>query len=578
MNKQRVNLYCFCFLLLLSACNHPVDNKRLTIFRQADSLSETAPDSAFALLEGLEHFQEMNDADFACWCLLSGKIFNYRTDTDKVFLPAIYYERASKYYMQYGTPEEKSYIQLYLGRAYQETAEYNKAMRTYTEALKDAEEWQEYNSAGMISCYMGDIYSNQYLSDKSIEKYKEAIGYFKLAGNQQAIALTLRDIGFEYVLDEQPAIGLPYLLQADSIANILQDVTVVNIAQSLGAAYIELENFLLAEQYLLKALQYAKTKADSTRTYYSLSDVYIAAGDYDKAREVLEMGIDSWTMEGAYYQLYLIEKGEGDYEKALAHLVDYQGVADSVRMKQNRMHVLEIEKQYNLEHAENQKNKAQIEALRYLMFFLVALVGLLFTTTLYQRMRQQKNKIIIRQRENLDHADQAILDISTQLQQAKENLKDSHLFIKQSNEEHNTTLSEQKGKINELNEELFRAKLEKITQVSAIGQKIRKATEKMIPVGKELTSSDWNTLIRLFRTTYPSLDLLVWNPVHPLTEGEVRMSLLAFFNLEAKQEASLMNIQPVSAYKQRTRLRQSLHLDEGVHLFDFFKTYCIQHE
>lgn len=575
---MRIYIFFMSLFFVFSTCNHPIENDQLVLLRKADSLSETSPDSAYILLQSIDNPEEMTEPDFAYWCLIFGKIYNWRTDPGKTFLPALYYERACKYYMKYGTPEEKSYIRLYWGRSYQETGEYNKAMQIYTDALKDAEIWNEYNAAGMTCCYMGDIYHIQYYTNKSREKYRDAIDYFKLANNQRAIALTLKDIGFEYVFDEKPVEGLLYLLQADSIANMLQDESLVNVSLGLGTVYIELKEFVLAEKYLLKALQHADSKADSTIAYYSLSDIYIGAGDYDKARRILEMGTDSWTQDGVYYQLYLIEKGERNYEQALVHLEAYQEAIDSTQMEQNKMHALEIEQKYNLEHAENQKNIARLDAQRNFILFLILLILLSFTIILYQRMRRRKNKIIYEQREELSKVDGIISHISTQLQQERKNLGKVQASLQKTNKEYNLNFSDQEERINSLKEELFDMKLEKITNVSAIGKKIRNITEKIVPSGKSLSVNEWKNLVDLFRTTFLSLETLLWNPDSSFTESEVRSSLLAFFNLEAKQESRILNIEPLSVYKQRTRLRQKLQLDEGASLFEYFKEYCIEQE
>ena len=568
---------CFYFLsILFVLCSCKQENDQSSLLKQADLLAETAPDSAYAILQSIEQPEEMNNPDFAYWCLISGKIFNHRTDDGKIFLPALYYERACKYYLKHGTPEEKSFIRLYLGRAYQETAEYNQATLIYTEALNEATQWQEYNAAGMICSYLGEIFSIQDYADKCKDKYHEAIDFFKLANNQRAIALMLSDIGFEYILDETPLEGLPYLFQADSIADLLQDTSIFIISLNIGSAYVELKEYSLAETYLLKALKRCKTKADSAIIYYTLSDIHIAGGDYEKAYEVLEQGTNSWTMDGVHYQRHLIEEGKGNFEQALKHLKAYQQAIDSTQTEQNKMRTLEIEQKYKFEHAENEKNKALIKAQRNSIFLLAALIVLLFTIILYQLMRRNKNKIIAQQQEDLNKADNAIYRITVQLEQEKENLKKNRLLWQ--NAKDDIQLVDQQDRVQFLGEKLFNTKLEKITHISAIGKRILKFSQKVIPGSKGLSGKEWNTLTNLFRKTFPALEDLLWNPDDTLSKSEVHMSLLTFFNFDTKQESIVMGINPSSVYRQRNRLRQSLKLEEGADIFNFFKTYCMDHE
>ena len=54
--------------------------------------------------------------------------------------------------------EEEAEIGLYLGRSYVEDKEYEKAMRAYSDALEVALAIKNYNRAGYICSYMGDLY------------------------------------------------------------------------------------------------------------------------------------------------------------------------------------------------------------------------------------------------------------------------------------------------------------------------------------------------------------------------------------------------------------------------------------
>lgn len=241
-----------------------------------------------------------------------------------------------------------------------------------------------YNAAGMLAYQMGDVYRIEDYAEKCKEKFAESVAFFNLAGNQRLIALILAQIGFEYILDEKPAEALPYLLRADSIADLLQDTSIFSISHCLGITYVGLHDFSLAETYALKALTRAKTKADSVIVYYALSDVYIATGDYDSAYEVLALGTDDWTMDGVHYQLCMIEEGRRNFEQALVHLKAYQRAIDSTRMEQNKMHTIEVERKYNLEYAETRKNEALIHAQRFFILLLTVLTGTLSVVVFYQ--------------------------------------------------------------------------------------------------------------------------------------------------------------------------------------------------
>ena len=68
---------------------------------------------------------------------------------------------------------------MYLGRSYVEDKENEKAMKVYLQALDIALRSEDYNQAGYICSYMGDLYDfeGNYLLGK--DKYKEAESYFE---------------------------------------------------------------------------------------------------------------------------------------------------------------------------------------------------------------------------------------------------------------------------------------------------------------------------------------------------------------------------------------------------------------
>lgn len=79
-----------------------------------------------------------------------------------------------------------------------EDKENEKAMKVYLQALDIALRSEDYNQAGYICSYMGDLYDfeGNYLLGK--DKYKEAGSYFRKAGNMRSSAFALRDVGRMY--------------------------------------------------------------------------------------------------------------------------------------------------------------------------------------------------------------------------------------------------------------------------------------------------------------------------------------------------------------------------------------------
>ena len=96
----------------------------------------------------------LSDKLLARWCMLSGKV----ADTLYTDLPYVQQLlRAQAYYKSHGTKQEQAKIGLYLGRSYVEDKENEKAMKVYLQALDIALRSEDYNQAGYICSYMGDL-------------------------------------------------------------------------------------------------------------------------------------------------------------------------------------------------------------------------------------------------------------------------------------------------------------------------------------------------------------------------------------------------------------------------------------
>lgn len=208
-------------------------------------------DSASVLLDSIQAPDELTDKDFAHWCMLCGKV------TDEAatgLLPIYQWQRAQQWFTEHGTAEEQAQIDLYLGRAYVEDGEYDKAMQIYADALQLAKEHQAYNVAGYICAYMADLYGFRDITSERLEKRKEASNFFKKARNYKSYAYALKDLACECTLTDSFNYTIPLLQKADSISQLLhnKDLT-ADVANAFGVIYEAQEKYKNAERYFLKS-------------------------------------------------------------------------------------------------------------------------------------------------------------------------------------------------------------------------------------------------------------------------------------------------------------------------------------
>ena len=133
MNTRKIGsiLLVLLFISFFAACKHK-SSVIIPELNIAERLLNSNPDSVFSILQRLPFPEKLDDASFARWCMLSGKV------TDKINTPilsALYFQRALTWFEKHGTKEEQAKIKLYLGRSYVADGDYNKAMTVYIAAL-----------------------------------------------------------------------------------------------------------------------------------------------------------------------------------------------------------------------------------------------------------------------------------------------------------------------------------------------------------------------------------------------------------------------------------------------------------
>lgn len=546
------------FLLLflvtfLTGCRNESTERQL--INEAEALLETKPDSAYLLLDSITMADNLSDKLLARWCMLYGKA------ADKVVKDMPYVSqllRARSWYEKHGTPYEQAQIGLFLGRSYVENREYLKAMDAYTQALEMAEKAKEYNVAGYICSYMGDLYDLRGFFQETFDKYNQSANYFLKADNQRSYALALKFMAQTLAFEDSCSLALDYLLKADSIAVCLQDSGAMStIANGLGNVYGMLGDTVKAEMYLLKSLE--ADSLEKAPTYLALSELYINMGDLEKARLYLKKSrrmpvTNSDTPIASLYAEHEIEKKCGNMELALSILEQYVEKVDSLYNSTVNLDILDAEKRYNHVSLLNENARLHNNNLMALIIIIAIIsVGLLLGLVLLY-YHNRKNKMLYDQEVKLKENGERIAALSYELEKKKK-----EIIVQKSIENSEFKLNSLKDNILKIERELNLLKEEKIKN-STIAKKIIKLSSKVVAGNQEslLTNKDWHNLRELINQTYRSFDEFISENTNGLSPKEIQSCYLAFLKLDIRSEAILLNINPESVSKRRLRIRQKL--------------------
>lgn len=542
------------------------ESDAIYLIDRAESLLKSDPDSSHILLDSIAVPDNLSDKLLARWCMLSGKV----ADTLYTDLPYVQQLlRAQAYYKSHGTKQEQAKIGLYLGRSYVEDKENEKAMKVYLQALDIALRSEDYNQAGYICSYMGDLYDfeGNYLLGK--DKYKEAESYFRKAGNMRSSAFALRDVGRMYAFSDSLDIALIFLLKADTIIVEVGDSSDIGtIYNGIGNIYNMLGNKELAKLYLWKNVN--MSDFDDAPSYRTLAGIYIEEGDFKNARICLEKAsvpsFNDMTRFSVLYGYSLLEKAEGNWEKAWFYLDEYNSASDSILTIRNRENIIKIEKEYEHLKISLENMRLKSDKQKYFIYWVISVSILLILLWVFQIRIDRKNKRLLKQEIDLSNKSNALFRLRDNLRNKQDRLEALSIQLSEKNEKLNELDSREK-----LEKEYEQIKKEEETLVlriaerrkdlflsSAIAKKVIKLSQKVVPGATKspLSEKDWQNIITQVNEVYPFLAdrLAAFN----LSAAELRYCYLSLLGLDSIGESILLHIQPDSVNKRRQRVRQRL--------------------
>ena len=542
------------------------ESDAIYLIDRAESLLKSDPDSSHILLDSIAVPDNLSDKLLARWCILFGKV----ADTLYTDLPYVQQLlRAQAYYKSHGTKQEQAKIGLYLGRSYVEDKENEKAMKVYLQALDIALRSEDYNQAGYICSYMGDLYDfeGNYLLGK--DKYKEAESYFRKAGNMRSSAFALRDVGRMYAFSDSLDIALIFLLKADTIIVEVGDSSDIGtIYNGIGNIYNMLGNKELAKLYLWKNVN--MSDFDDAPSYRTLAGIYIEEGDFKNARICLEKAsvpsFNDMTRFSVLYGYSLLEKAEGNWEKAWFYLDEYNSASDSILTIRNRENIIKIEKEYEHLKISLENMRLKSDKQKYFIYWVISVSILLILLWVFQIRIDRKNKRLLKQEIDLSNKSNELFRLRDNLRNKQDRLEALSIQLSEKNEKLNELDSREK-----LEKEYEQIKKEEETLVlriaerrkdlflsSAIAKKVIKLSQKVVPGATKspLSEKDWQNIITQVNEVYPFLAdrLAAFN----LSAAELRYCYLSLLGLDSIGESILLHIQPDSVNKRRQRVRQRL--------------------
>lgn len=551
----------FIYILLTSltflvvGCQN--ESEEIRLINQAERLFDAYPDSVITTLDSILLPEEMSHRLIARWCML------YARAADKIEDEMPYtnqLEIALKYYQKKKMREEEAEIGLYLGRSYVEDKEYEKAMRAYSDALEVALAIKDYNRAGYICSYMGDLYEVDLRYILAAEKYKESGKYFHLANNTTSYVRAFVNEAHSYSIADSSYLALASLKQAEMVMDSLNVEEVRSyVYNGLSNIYNNLGDYDLAEYYILRCIELDPEEIASD--YLVLTNISLKCMDMEKAEYYLKKANiftnNELVLPTIVYYNYKIKKEQGDFEIALSFHEQYVAIEDSLINVGKSVDIYDADQKYERLKLHNENIELVLKNQKSYLFILLLLFAIALLVIFYLMTLRRKNRSLLKQQEEINDLNQNIYHLSIELREKEEQLKLQENSLHLAKEEL-VSYENIKKEVEDLRHRLINLREIKILN-SSLAQKIKRMSQTVWSKASQAVIDEkmWIDIEVLMVEVYPDIVKALRDA--DLSFSEMHLCFLTLFKLDTKAMSTLLNIIPTSVDKTRLRVRKKLH-------------------
>ena len=358
--------------MTIFSCKDARNSEVYRLLTDVDSYIESRPDSALAVLEGINKAELTSKELEAKYALLMSMALdkNYidRTDFD-VLQPAI------DYYENHGTATDKLRTFYYQGRIYYYRGEPEEAMECYIKSLDLGAGSNNLAAKALNYNAQSLLYYDYFNWEKIVECSLAAAECYKSLDNTDNYVLMLCRAaeGFSLLGDKESL--NKYLGECKKLLSKINGAS----KSYYYAVYIthNCDELPKEETYAI-IKEYLDLTPNKDVDWIIVADAYLDIGDVASARDALNNFPQSkGLMEKYYAMLTRIYKAEGSYKEALETYEQYNKITDSLDFVALKQDTQFIEERHQLELKALQEKEAKTRtALICIIALLVALIAI----------------------------------------------------------------------------------------------------------------------------------------------------------------------------------------------------------
>ena len=370
-----------------------------------ESYIQARPDSALAAIRAIDTNALSSPSLKAQYSLLHAMALdkNYIDTTNlSVIMPAI------EYYEKSGDAVHRMRAWYYHGRILQNAGNSQEAMYSFSKALDESKETEDYFYKGLINSIMAVLYATQYSCDEALKYSKEAYSCF----------MKTTDTLGQWIHQGQLAVSYGNNREKEKSDSVFKEYlsrpvldTLVFAKNLFAYAKMVLAREPSDPERCIEIFDKARKEYGGKprlRDYYFYAAALEKVGNSEASDRILSkiVTLDSLSYH-SYYWRYVIYRQRHDYEKALRYLRESVHAQDSVIINNLHQSLEKSRKEYYIEKSNYSEERRRNTILKSsLIISLLIVISLVVILYLYSLRKRQEIRIVELQKVKEDLVEQ----------------------------------------------------------------------------------------------------------------------------------------------------------------------------
>ena len=426
-----------------------------------------------------------------------------------------------------------------LAKEHENNAEIELAMATYKQTIDAAKSEGDTALLGLAQQYMGMLLLEQWSFDEAINMLNESAVTTK--DNPTMLSYTNAAIGRAYFIMDSTDKSIQYFKDAVGYAEQSGDNDVISVAyQNIGALYQEIGIYNQALDYIRLSLKYNNEEKEIPRYHLNLAYIFSKMNENDSCsyyENLLKNEIDSIEDQAMktsiYYFLAKRAMDENDYESAYHYYKNFAEMDIEMLEERLQQNVLEIQKKYDYEKVQNEYNVKLLRKHRLLMssLFVTLITGMLLYIQTKINLRKRKEEL--KMKDEILKFENEVLRLNEIKDDYKRNLEWKYMLV------YSMTLMDRNKSNSESHYKMIKGRIYHNTETA------------------------FDAILKILNEEHPGLAEQIKEKYPILSDTEYKVCLMALTPFTSQETADILGKSINTVNKARTNIRKKLEIEEN---------------